>query len=521
MQPRLLPTLVAIVMTIAIVKFSQAQSIESLVMPGDLVEGHADLESDCDSCHVRFNREGQQELCLDCHELVADDIASSSGFHGLFGDAKNSLCVSCHSDHEGRNADIVGLVETRFDHDLTDYPLIGGHTEVECGDCHGSGDKYRNAPSDCSSCHSDDDPHRGFMGEQCGDCHEPSDWLVVVFDHESTEYPLLGGHVKAACADCHADQTFQNAETTCFGCHAEDDIHNGRSGQDCANCHSPTSWTESSFVHERDTIFDLRGGHAELICDDCHSEEPFSDDLEVACISCHREDDEHDGHFGEQCDTCHNDRLWTESLFNHQMDTGYTLLGKHETIECEACHVEPIYDVPLNDGCNDCHKPDDPHEGEQGTECGDCHNESSWQDDVFFDHGLTRFPLLGTHVETACIDCHETHMFREAPLACVDCHADEDPHEGRFSADCDTCHNPVDWALWDFDHDRQTDFPLAGAHIDVACNECHRQPLSVMGPAGNRCSDCHMPDDVHDSQFGLDCGRCHSSDSFRDVRSIQ
>lgn len=521
MNLRLSLTVVMLMLAMFNIPTVRAQSIESLVMPGPVIEGHAEVESQCNSCHVRFNRGRQRDLCNECHKDVGADIAASTGFHGRFPDAKSHPCAECHAEHEGRDAVIVILNEQTFDHDFTDYPLIGGHLEAECGDCHQPDAKHREAPSACIDCHRDEDPHEGFMGDHCADCHTAIAWTDVEFDHDTTGYPLIGGHREIACADCHADQTFQNAPTTCYGCHAEDDAHDGRSGQDCENCHNPISWTDTSFNHDRDTSFVLDGKHAELACGDCHSEDPFADELETSCVSCHTEDDEHKGHFGAKCETCHGTSLWTESLFDHGRDTDYALHGAHADIECVACHLEPIYDVPLESGCNDCHADDDPHEGEQGIECQECHNDSSWEDEVFFDHDLTRFPLLGKHAETDCDGCHETHVFRDAPEACTDCHAEDDPHEGRYTDDCGSCHNPVDWNAWQFDHDLLTDFPLSGAHAEVACADCHRQPLATMSRMGGRCGDCHRADDIHDGEFGPDCGRCHSADNFRDVRSIQ
>ena len=242
---------------------------------------------------------------------------------------------------------------------------------------------------------------------------------------------------------------------------------------------------------------------------------------DVGCIACHVDDDQHDGHFGEACDSCHNDRDWSTLLFDHERDTDHALLGAHASIDCESCHIEPIFEVALLAGCNDCHAADDPHEGEQGTECRDCHNEDSWTDFVFFDHDLTRFPLLGMHADASCGDCHESAVFRKAPEDCVDCHRDIDPHDGRFTAECSACHNPVDWNAWQFDHDLLTDFPLDGAHTSLACNDCHRQPLSAMDRLSDQCGNCHRSDDIHNGEFGPDCGRCHSAENFRDVREIQ
>ncbi len=510
-------------MTIAYlaINTSAAQTIESLVMPGPVTEAHAEYETECSSCHAPFARGEQQALCLDCHEEVGLDIEQETGFHGLFGEAKEGQCAGCHTDHEGREFSIIELDEQSFDHNFTDRPLAGKHIDVACADCHESDQKHRDAPADCSSCHLDEDVHDGFAGTDCGDCHSETDWLEIGFDHETTDYPLVGKHEEVICADCHEDKTFRTTPTTCFGCHLDDDPHDGRSGEACENCHNPTDWSDSSFDHARDTDFPMDGGHATLECDDCHSEDPFTDSLEMSCVSCHLEDDNHDGHFADQCDTCHGTELWTTVLFDHNADTEHLLIGAHESIECIDCHVEPVFDVTLETACNDCHADDDPHDGEQGIICKDCHNESSWQDDVFFDHDLTRFPLLGSHAETECEDCHETHVFRDAPEACNDCHLDDDPHKDRYNEDCASCHSPVDWMEWFFDHDTETDFALSGAHLEAQCEDCHRQSLATMSRLGRRCGDCHRSDDIHDGEFGYDCGRCHSADTFSDVEAIQ
>lgn len=499
---------------------AQAQ-IETLVMPGEVITGHEEIEAECGLCHEAFDRSKQRDLCLDCHEEVASDITGAHGFHGLDHSAARDSCAACHTDHEGRDADIVNLVESLFDHELTDFHVLGKHLEAQCSDCHEPGVKHRDAPSDCFACHEPDNPHGATMGNECGDCHSATGWLDASFDHDITGFALVGKHADADCGSCHADQTFLDAPTTCYGCHAADDAHDGRSGQQCGDCHSPSGWADTSFDHSRDTQFALLGRHSELSCSDCHGDDPFADSLETGCVSCHRADDSHDGHFGEACATCHASDAWDKVPFNHALDTGHKLNGAHESLECESCHLEPIFEVALEKTCLSCHESDDVHKGTQGTQCLDCHDEHSWDESVFFDHDLTRFPLLGAHADEACLSCHQSQVFRDTSTACVDCHHDDDPHENRFNDNCSLCHNPVSWSQWLFDHDRQTRFILDGAHRDVSCETCHRRPMSQHSRLGSRCADCHRSDDVHDGEFGFDCGRCHSSGSFRDVRSIQ
>lgn len=495
--------------------------LETLIMPGEVIEGHVEIETKCKSCHVAFERDKQSELCADCHDEVAADRESGIGFHGLDRQAKRWECSNCHTEHEGRDANIIPLDESAFQHKMTDFPLTGKHDGSECSSCHEPGSKHRDAPSDCFSCHESDNVHGETMGTECGDCHTPSGWTEVLFDHDTTDFQLLGKHQSTSCLDCHADQTFTKTPTTCYGCHAGDDAHAGRSGEQCENCHQPTGWQDTSFNHARDTSFELTGKHALLTCGDCHSEDPFSDSLDTTCISCHLEDDNHDGHFGEKCETCHAPDGFELVAFDHDIDTNHALHGAHMELECLACHIEPVFEIKPPASCGDCHEDDDPHSGTQGATCQDCHNEDTWPDNVFFDHDLTRFPLLGKHADSDCESCHESKVFHDAPTDCVSCHRDDNKHEDRFPEDCAACHSPVDWSQWRFDHSAQTTFELDGAHAYVECNTCHRQSLNVQMRLGSLCSNCHRTDDVHNGQFGSDCGRCHSTGSFEEVQQIR
>src|SRR5690606_13057715 len=78
-----------------------------ILMPGELIKGHAEFESDCTQCHVSFNQAGSTRLCLDCHEDIQADRKNASGFHGMNPLASTSECTTCHTDHRGRDADII------------------------------------------------------------------------------------------------------------------------------------------------------------------------------------------------------------------------------------------------------------------------------------------------------------------------------------------------------------------------------------------------------------------------------
>ena len=83
------------------------------------------------------------------------------------------------------------------------------------------------------------------------------------------------------------------------------------------------------------------------------------------------------------------------------------------------------------------------------------------------------------------------------------------PH-GALNTRCENCHTTTAWKpirkQVEFDHDRQTSFPLLGLHQAVPCQSCHASLVFSKTPT--RCADCHA--DLHRRQFGSDCQSCHT-----------
>ena len=505
----------AIVAVLSLLSLPAEAQLSRLVMPGKLTEAHADIEGDCGACHAGNSEAVQSSLCLDCHTDVAADIDASEGFHGLFGAAARNECVSCHSDHEGRDADIVGLDGGLFDHRFTDFPLTGAHPGAPCTACHVPGDPHRNASTQCVDCHSDDDAHRGGLGAACQDCHNTSVWASADFDHDVLGFRLVGGHANVACQDCHRDYRFDAAPTSCNGCHAVDDVHAGSKGTNCGQCHSVNTWSGIDFDHFAETGFALTQGHGGLVCEACHSQADYKD-AESDCVSCHAADDHHQGMHGTQCQDCHNTLRWSEYDFDHAT-SGFDLVGRHADVDCVACHRgDHASDAPTD--CQGCHAADDVHAGQLGTDCASCHHPAGWATPIQFDHDLTAFPLIGLHAATACTACHATQRFHDTGAACVDCHADDDPHEGTLGENCAACHNANDWGVWQFDHNTQTDFPLTGAHASTDCGGCHGDPDVALSATPMQCAACHRRDDPHNGEFGPRCGDCHTTNDFSERR---
>jgi hypothetical protein len=498
----------------AIPSICAAFTLKTLIMPGKVVEGHAAIEETCESCHEDAESETQQELCLSCHVEVRTDILSSVGFHGRDPAAKEGACYGCHDEHEGRDADIVGLRVDAFAHIHTDFALVGAHEQVTCAGCHAADTQYRDAPRQCVGCHSEDDVHAGALGSTCESCHSVAAWALTSFDH-GTAFPLAGKHAAAPCAGCHENQSYAATPKECSSCHSADDVHKGRNGAQCGSCHNAVAWPAVEFDHAALTGFTLRGAHQRLSCESCHVQNVTAA-LPSTCQGCHSSDDPHDGGLGPKCGDCHGSAHWVDTRFDHTKETGFALVGAHADLRCTGCHTGGL-DAQLGRECAACHT-EDPHRGQVGARCETCHAQIAWAAPLRFDHGLIAFPLLGKHAPLECSACHTSLAFHDAGSTCTDCHAAEDAHGGAFGSACGTCHTPADWAVSTFDH-AATGYALTGAHAQLGCSSCHGAGRQVLGAAGTpACGQCHRQDDPHSGRFGADCAACHSPSSFSDIR---
>ena len=272
----------------------------------------------------------------------------------------------------------------------------------------------------------------------------------------------------------------------------------------------------SNFDHAK-TGFALIDKHGEAACADCHVSTGYKG-LKSDCVACHVSDDIHADRFGAKCEECHTTSTWTKVRFEHDTDTKFRLLGAHEDVGCNDCHVQNVVTHPPGNDCADCHKSQDAHSGALGANCANCHGFESWFTDIKFDHDFTNFPLIGLHASAGCEGCHFDTSFQISKMGCVDCHVEDDKHKRTMGPACADCHNPTGWESWLFDHDKDTKFRLTGAHEKTTCSACHKIPTDTKPALGQQCIDCHRADDVHRGAFGTNCTACHSTSTFKGAK---
>ena len=446
-------------------------------------------------------------------------------------------CNQCHNP-SGWEMDVYLM---RFDHNKTDFNLVGAHTQTDCKACH-STLVFNETPNQCASCH--EDIHSASVGNDCVRCHTPTTWLVdnIPELHEENGFPLIGSHGNLSCVDCHSSETdlrFDNVGNDCISCHRDDYLatqspDHSNFSTDCIECHNPIGigW-ETDIVGDHD-FFPLTLGHDNLDCVQCHTTDDFSD-ADPNCVSCHQPDYEgtsnpnhNEAGFSTDCASCHTTNPgWTPANINHDF---FPLTLGHDIQDCTQCHTTPNYSE-ADPNCVSCHQPDyegtsNPNHNEVGysTDCASCHTTNPGWTPANIDHNF--FPLTLGHDIQDCTQCHTTANYSDADPNCVSCHqtdydgsTDPNHNDAQFPTDCVTCHTtnpnwtPVTWNHNDF-------YPLNGAHALIAsdCLACHSAGYEN---TPNTCVGCHQTDydnttdpNHTSAQFPTDCMECHNENTW-------
>jgi hypothetical protein len=485
--------------------------------PAGSVTSHADLAGRCDACHaVALSSTRMGDLCLNCHAQVKQEIASKGGLHGRLL-ATSTNCRDCHTDHRGATASLTLADPRVFPHEQTGYTLAahslkGQGGSFGCRDCHPGSPVSFKAPT-CAACHKALDApfmaqHEQTFGTTCLNCHDGADTYGKSFKH--TTYPLTGGHEQAQCAGCHQGATtlvaLRATTKECVACHAAKDVHQGRLGTSCAECHTTATWTDAKIDHNR-TRFALVGQHVGGLCESCHVDRHWAG-IGMTCRSCHAKDDPHASQFPGDCASCHSATGWKDVTFDHSTTT-FALQGAHAGPTCAACHANGRY-VGTPTACAACHTKPSSHGSALSGTCSSCHTTTAWKP-ATFNHDKAAFKLTGAHQSVTCQKCHAGGGFSGAPTACVACHTKPASHGSALSGTCSSCHTTTAWKPATFNHNKAA-FKLTGAHRSVTCQKCHGGGTFSGTPIA--CAACHTKPASHGSAFGSACASCHTTKAW-------
>jgi hypothetical protein len=472
-----------------------------------LVGAHAAV--DCEGCHKGAGAAqyiGLSTACASCHIKEFSNTKTINHVAAKF----PVLCDQCH------NSD--NWLSVRFDHArFGGFVLSGVHAALDCVSCH-AGNRFAGTPASCYGCHAKEfaattnpnHPSAGFPTD-CSLCHNSSTWLTATFNHSTSGFPLTGAHAATPCAQCHVNNQFANTATQCAGCHLKvyqtaTNPNHATSGfpTTCEVCHTTTAWSPATFNHAA-SKFPLTGAHVNTPCAQCHVNNDFVN-TSTQCASCHLatfNKTTNPNHvaagFPTDCSVCHSTTDWLNAVFNHN-NTKFPLVGAHKPLACSACHSNGQF-ATLATTCVSCHLKDfqgannPPHAASGFPQtCEVCHTATAWSP-ASFNHGTTKFPLTGAHVNTPCTSCHINNVFAGTPTDCYSCHKTEyqttnNPNHAAsgFPTSCADCHTTTTWTGATFTHSK---FPIySGNHARVwtTCGDCHTNPANYQSFT---CINCH------------------------------
>lgn len=225
--------------------------------PGALSASHTFLENNCAACHTPL-KGVEVANCVSCH---ANDTAllqkQPTAFH-----AHIRSCTQCHIEHQGtdrRPTKMDHLALARFGlQELSEESGDGERAQARAQllnwiNQHRKFAGYESAPPtispeemllDCASCHSNQDRHFNFFGQDCAQCHSATKWTIAEFQHPSPR--------SLSCSQCHqappshymmhfemVDKTVANKSNSPTNPCCEDVQVN-----QCYRCHQTNAWND-------------------------------------------------------------------------------------------------------------------------------------------------------------------------------------------------------------------------------------------------------------------------------------
>ncbi len=499
----------------------------------------AHTQATCTQCHSSGVYAGLAATCVSCHLTNYQKTANPN--HAAAGFSQD--CNVCHT-----NTQWTGAV---FDHSRAHFALTGAHTQAACTQCHSTG-VYAGLAATCVSCHLTNyqkttTPNHAAAGmpQDCTLCHQTTQWTGAAFNHSTaTHFPLTGAHTQATCTQCHSSGVYTGLATTCVSCHLANyqktaNPNHAAAGfsQDCNVCHTTTQWTGAVFDHSR-ARFALTGAHTQAACTQCHSSGVYAG-LATTCVSCHLTNYQKTttpnhpaAGFPQDCTLCHTTTQWTGAVFNHSTSTHFPLTGAHVQATCTQCHSSGVY-AGLATTCVSCHltnyqKTTTPNHAAAGfpQDCVTCHTTTQWTGAAFNHTTATHFPLTGAHVQATCTQCHSSGVYAGLATTCVSCHLTNyqkttNPNHSTagLPQDCILCHTTTQWTGASFNHSTATTFPLAGAHVQATCAQCHSS--GVYAGLATTCVSCHLTNyqkttNPNHAAAGLPqtCSTCHTTTAW-------
>ncbi len=196
-------------------------TIEKHNFSGFILEG-SHVATPCANCHKtksKWKFKGLGKECVDCHINIHKNYISDKYY-------LNQNCTKCHITES--------WVNTKFDHSLTKFQLLGKHSQVSCRTCHFTEkvpvvQKFKGLSQSCVTCHNDVHFNQFSINNQtdCTKCHTNNNWKPEKFNHNQSRFKLDGEHAGLDCKKCHKPSintevkyiNYKFKDISCASCH--------------------------------------------------------------------------------------------------------------------------------------------------------------------------------------------------------------------------------------------------------------------------------------------------------------
>jgi hypothetical protein len=328
-------------------------------------------------------------------------------------------------------------VTSKFDHDVTGFPLTGTHRSVPCASCHINA-RFKTTPRACFGCHNGmTAPGAASVFSHpkttnyCEGCHQTTTWRDYRFiDHAQALGP---------CANCHNNKTAEGkgrnhliTEAPCNTCHSNTVTWNGATVPATTTTTPAATGTTSATTAAPTGTATTQGAAKTTTTVVAQPDTSSSKSTSAQASSRGWSTSTKPNHAGflSGCATCHNGVSATGKRPNHIATNA----------PCETCHKSTVTfagarvdHASLHGTCISCHngataegKP--PRHLLTTAPCDACHRTTFWTP-VTYHHTSLAYVNHGPGL--SCDSCHIGNgatvawKFPAFRMSCAGCHFDK------------------------------------------------------------------------------------------------
>ena len=324
-------------------------AVESLLMPGPVTQAHAKLEVRVQQLPRSQPIAARRASCASTATRRSPPTCATSGAPRSHDQCRApASAVGCHTEHRGRDSDIVQLEPGRSS--IIARPISRSRARIARWPARAAtrpGEAYRKAPPTCVSCHKDDDYPRGPAGQGLRRLPQPATaGQGRSFDHGKTDFALTGAHQADHLRRLPPRRPLQGIA---------EDLRRLPRHRRCAPrlsaATTAASATRPATGRRRSSIMQRRPASR------CWARTPSSTARPATAAATTRTRCRRTAtaaieptiptpaRFGDKCNDCHGNEPGSRSTTITRRDAKFALEGAHAKLGCHVCHTARVGDA--------------------------------------------------------------------------------------------------------------------------------------------------------------------------------